>query len=185
MKPRFFANAEKFRAWLAKNHARARELLVGYYKKGSGRPSMDWPQSVDEALCFGWIDGVRRSLGEASYCIRFTPRKPGSTWSAINIRRVQVLGELGRMKPAGLAAFARRTARKSAIYAYEQPQHAKLAPRERALLRRNAAAWKFFEAAAPWYRKKVLHWVTTARKPETRRARLAKLIEHSAAARRL
>ena len=101
MKPRFFATPEKFRAWLAKNHAGGGELLVGFHKKGTGKPSIDWPQSVDEALCFGWIDGVRHSLGPESYTIRFTPRKPSSTWSSINIRRVKAMSKLGRMAPAG------------------------------------------------------------------------------------
>lgn len=185
MKPRFFATPEEFRAWLAKNHASATELLVGFHKKGSGKPSMDWPQSVDEALCHGWIDGVRRSLGDTSYCIRFTPRKPTSNWSAINIRRVKALGKLGRMTPAGLAAFAKREKKRSAIYAYEQRRAAELAPAEARALKADAAAWKFLENVAPSYRRVVLHWIVTAKKPQTRAARLAKLIAASAQGKRL
>jgi len=176
VKPRFFAQPEDFRTWLAENHASAPELLVGFYKKGCGKPSIDWPQSVDEALCFGWIDGVRRSLGEESYTIRFTPRRPGSTWSSINIRRVAVLKRMRRMRPAGLAAFEKRSADRSAIYAYEQRAAAKLAPAELRLFKAQRAAWEYFEALAPSYRHKALYWVTSAAKPETRKARLGKLI---------
>jgi uncharacterized protein YdeI (YjbR/CyaY-like superfamily) len=185
VKPRFFATPAEFRAWLARNHAKAPELLVGFHKKGSGKPGMDWPQSVDEALCHGWIDGVRRSLGDTSYCIRFTPRKPTSNWSAINIRRVHELKKLGRMTPAGLAAFAKREKKRSAIYAYEQPRMAELAPAETRALKANAAARDFLENVAPSYRRVVLHWIVTAKKPETRAARLAKLIAASAQGKRL
>src|SRR5580765_1465523 len=120
MKPRFFATPEELQKWFDKNSEREKELLVGYYKKGSGRRSVTWPESVDEALCFGWIDGIRRSLGEESYMIRFTPRKPRSNWSAINIKRVAELGNLGLMKPAGLAAFKLRDQKRSKIYSYEE-----------------------------------------------------------------
>jgi len=185
VKPRFFANAQEFRAWLAENHASAPELLVGYYKKGSGKPSIDWPQSVDEALCFGWIDGIRRSLDDESYTIRFTPRRPGSTWSSINIRRVAALRKLRRMQPAGLAAFERRSADRSAIYAYEQRARAKLSAAETKLFRAQSAAWKFFKALAPSYRQKALYWVTSASKPETRRSRLERLIAMAAAGKKL
>ena len=180
MKPRFFATPEKFRAWLAKHHHRAPELLVGFYKKDTGKPSIDWPQSVDEALCFGWIDGVRRSLGEESYCIRFTPRRPGSIWSSINIKRVAVLTREGRMQPAGLAAFARRSKDRSVVYAYEQRAKAKLTPAEIRVFKAQPAAWKFFEAMAPSYRHKSLYWITSARKPETRKSRLERVIAMSA-----
>lgn len=180
MKPRFFATPEKFRAWLAKNHAKAEELLVGFYKKDSGKPSIDWPQSVDEALCFGWIDGVRRSLGEESYTIRFTPRRPGSIWSTVNIKRVAVLTELGRMQAAGLAAFERRSGDRSSIYAYEQRASAKLAAAEERAFKTNAAAWEYFSGLAPSYRHKALYWVTSARKPETRKSRLERLIAMAA-----
>jgi len=176
VKPRFFASPGEFRAWLAGNHANAEELLVGFHKKGSGKPSIDWPQSVDEALCFGWIDGVRRSLGEESYTIRFTPRRAGSTWSSVNIKRVAVLKRLRRMQPAGLAAFERRSADRSAIYAYEQRASAKLDAAEIRLFKGKPDAWAFFDGLAPSYRQKALYWVTSARKPETRKARLERLI---------
>jgi uncharacterized protein YdeI (YjbR/CyaY-like superfamily) len=176
VKPRYFATPEKFRDWLAKNHADAAELLVGFHKKGTDKPSVDWPQSVDEALCFGWIDGVRRSLGDESYTIRFTPRRPGSIWSSINIRRVAALKKLGRMQPAGLAAFAKRSRDRSAIYAYEQRDKARLAAPELRQFKANAGAWDFFSTLAPSYQHKALYWVTSARKPETRKARLARLI---------
>ena len=176
MKPRFFTTPDKFRAWLAKNHASADELLVGYHKKGSGKPSIDWPQSVDQALCFGWIDGVRRSLGETSYTIRFTPRRPGSVWSAINIARVRELTRQQQMTPAGEAAFARRSSTRSAIYAYEQRTTARLTAAETRQFKANAAAWKYFSTVAPSYRHKVLYWITSARKPETRVTRLKRVI---------
>jgi len=180
VKPRFFATPEKFRAWLAKNHANAGELLVGFRKKSTGKPSIDWPQSVDEALCFGWIDGVRHSLGPASYTIRFTPRKPRSTWSSINIRRVKAMSKLGRMSPAGLAAYKCRSADRSAIYAYEQRDAAKLSPAETRLFKANPPAWKYFAALAPSYRHKAIYWITSARKVETRRGRLARIIAMAA-----
>ena len=180
MKPRFFATPEKFRAWLAANHATRPELLVGFYKKSDGRQSIDWPQSVDEALCFGWIDGIRRSLGEDSYTIRFTPRRPGSIWSSINIRRVAALKRAGRMQPAGLAAFARRSRDRSAVYAYEQRASATLAAAELRVFRANRSAWEFFSSLAPSYRHKALYWITSSRKPETRRSRLDRLIAMAA-----
>jgi len=180
VKPRFFASPEKFRAWLARNHLRAPELLVGFHKKATGKPSIDWPQSVDEALCFGWIDGVRRSLGDEGYTIRFTPRRAGSIWSSINIRRVAALTKEGRMNPAGLAAFKGRTSDRSRVYAYEQSKRARLAPAETKQFRAQPAAWEFFAARAPSYRHRCIYWVTSARKPETRRSRLARMIAMSA-----
>jgi uncharacterized protein YdeI (YjbR/CyaY-like superfamily) len=180
VKPRFFATPEKFRAWLAKNHQRAPELLVGFHKKASGKASIDWPQSVDEALCFGWIDGVRRSLGDVSYTIRFTPRRAGSIWSSINIRRVAVLKRQGRMQPAGLAAFARRSRDRSVVYAYEQRDTARLTAAETRTFKAERDAWEFFSAMAPSYRHKALYWITSARKPETRRSRLERIIAMSA-----
>jgi uncharacterized protein YdeI (YjbR/CyaY-like superfamily) len=185
VKPRFFATPAKFRAWLEKNHAKAPELLVGFHKKSSERPSIDWPQSVDEALCFGWIDGVRRSLGADSYTIRFTPRRARSVWSSINIRRVKVLSKEGRMSAAGLAAFKRRSKDRSAIYAYEQRASAKLAPAETRLFKANAQAWACFSKMAPSYRHKVLYWITSSAKPETRQSRLARIIAACAAGRKL
>jgi uncharacterized protein YdeI (YjbR/CyaY-like superfamily) len=178
--PTFFATPADFRAWLEAHHATHQELLVGFYKVGSGRPSITWSESVDEALCFGWIDGVRRSLDATSYTIRFTPRKPRSTWSAVNIKRVQELTELGRMHPAGLARFAERTDDNSAIYAYEQRHGASLEAAEEQEFRANEAAWDFFQAQPPSYRKTALWWVVSAKQEATRRRRLTMLIEDSA-----
>jgi uncharacterized protein YdeI (YjbR/CyaY-like superfamily) len=185
VKPRFFATPGEFRDWLAKNHASADELLVGFHKKGSGKPSIDWPQSVDQALCFGWIDGVRRSLGETSYTIRFTPRRPRSVWSAINIARVRELKRLKLMTPAGQAAFERRSGDRSVIYAYEQRATAKLTAAETRQFQANAAAWKFFSQVAPSYRHRMSYWITSARKPETRISRLQRLIAASASGKKL
>jgi uncharacterized protein YdeI (YjbR/CyaY-like superfamily) len=185
MKPIFFATAADFRDWLEAHHTEATELLVGFHRKKSGRPSMTWPESVDEALCFGWIDGVRRSLGEDSYTIRFTPRKPSSTWSAVNIRRAKELIEAGLMQPAGLAAFERRSDDRSAIYAYEQRRAAKLDAAAEREFRANPCAWEFFSSQPPSYRRNATHWVTSAKRQETRRRRLRTLIEDSAAGRRL
>jgi uncharacterized protein YdeI (YjbR/CyaY-like superfamily) len=175
MKARFFKDAIAFRQWLAAHHQHETELLVGFHKRDSGKASMTWPESVDEALCVGWIDGVRKSLDELSYTIRFTPRKATSTWSAVNIKRVQVLTEQGRMLPAGLAAFAARQEKKSVVYAYEQVE-AVLAPEYLALLNKNKAASTFFAAQAPWYRKKASWWVMSAKKEDTQLRRLEKLI---------
>jgi uncharacterized protein YdeI (YjbR/CyaY-like superfamily) len=185
VKPRFFATPEKFRAWLAKNHGTAPELLVGFHKKGSGRRSIDWPQSVDEALCFGWIDGVRRNIDTDSYSIRFTPRRARSVWSSINIRRAKALSKEGRMSAAGLAAYQRRTKDRSAIYAYEQRASAELTAAETRIFKADPDAWKFFSKLAPYYRQRMLYWITSSRKPETRKSRLARVIATSAAGRKL
>jgi uncharacterized protein YdeI (YjbR/CyaY-like superfamily) len=176
--PRFFATPAEFRRWLEANADTSRELLVGFHKKGSGRASITWPEAVDEALCHGWIDGVRRRVDDASYCIRFTPRTPRSTWSAVNIRRAEELIGLGRMRPAGLRAFERRTPARSAIYSYEQGA-ATLDAADEQLLRANQAAWEFFSAQPAWYRKAAIWWVVSARREETRRRRLATLVEDS------
>lgn len=175
----FFQTPAAFRAWLEAHHATARELWVGFYKKGSGEPSITWPESVDEALCFGWIDGLRKSIDGKSYTIRFTPRKPGSVWSAVNIKRVQVLVDAGRMRPAGLAAFQARRENKSGIYSYEQRRD-ELEEPYAGLLRKNKAAWAFFQAQPPSYRKAAGWWVVSAKKEETRLKRLQQLIEDSA-----
>ncbi|HEX2052731.1 MAG TPA: YdeI/OmpD-associated family protein [Actinomycetota bacterium] len=183
MEPTFFATPDEFRAWLEENHLTARELLVGFYKKGSGRPSITWPESVDQALCFGWIDGVRRSLDAESYTIRFTPRKPGSIWSAVNIRKVQELTKAGLMRPAGLEAFARRDEAKSAIYSYEQRNVAAFSDAQLARFQADPAAWEFFESQPASYRKAATWWVTSAKRDDTKERRLASLIEHSSAGR--
>jgi uncharacterized protein YdeI (YjbR/CyaY-like superfamily) len=183
--PRFFDDAPAFRRWLQAHAAKATELLVGFHKRGSGRPGMTWPESVDEALCFGWIDGVRRRIDEAAYSIRFTPRKPASIWSAINIAKVQALQAQGRMTAAGMEAFARRREDRSVVYAYEQPQAAELSAQELRAFRRERAAWRYFGSTPPGYRQVVLHWVTTAKRPETRAARFVTLVEACKAGRRL
>ena len=177
--PTFFATPERFRAWLEKNHGRATEFLVGFYKRDSGRPSMTWPESVDEALCFGWIDGVRRSVDADSYSIRFTPRRPDSIWSAVNIRKAEELIARGAMRPAGLAAFTERSDKKSGIYSYEQRALAKLTAAAEKQFRGNAKAWEFFQKQPPWYRRTAIYWVATAKKEETRQKRLATLIGDS------
>ncbi|HEY1091343.1 MAG TPA: YdeI/OmpD-associated family protein [Burkholderiaceae bacterium] len=177
--PTFFATPKDFRAWLAKHAANETELIVGFYKRDSGHASITWPESVDEVLCFGWIDGVRTRIDELSYKIRFTPRKSTSTWSAINIARVEVLTAEGRMQPAGLAAFEHRREAKSKIYAYEQAARAELDPQDEALFRKNKKAWKFFAAQPPGYRHQMVWRVISAKRAETRAARLAKLIEAS------
>ena len=177
--PTFFATPAHFRAWFAQHAATQTELIVGFYKRDAGKPSITWPESVDEALCVGWIDGVRKRIDDEAYMIRFTPRKPTSTWSAINIERVRVLTEEGRMTEAGLKAFALRREAKSKIYAYEQAETATLTPQEEKLFRKNKAAWKFFEAQPPGYRHQMLWRIVSAKREATRAARLAKLVEAS------
>ena len=185
MQPTFFATSGEFRAWLPEHPADARELLVGFYKKGSGKPSITWPEAVDEALCFGWIDGVRRSIDDDSYSIRFTPRRARSTWSAVNIRRAQELEREGRMHPAGLAAFAARRDDESAVYSYEQRHEAALDDEQLREFRANEPAWAFFESQPRSYRKAAVWWIVSAKKEETKRRRLATLIEDSARGRRV
>lgn len=182
--PKFFATPAAFRAWLAKNHLTAAELLVGFHKRDSGKRSMTWPESVDEALCHGWIDGVRRSLGDTSYTIRFTPRRPKSIWSSINIKRMAVLIEAGLATEAGLAAFGRRTDDKSSIYAYEQRKNPTLPAAFEKKFRANRKAWTFFKAQAPWYQRVMLFYVVSAKRETTRMKRLDALITISAQQRR-
>ena len=185
LKPRFFATPADFRGWLEKHHATARELVVGFHKRESGKPSITWPESVDQALCFGWIDGVRRSLDAGSYTIRFTPRKPTSTWSAVNMARVKELTEQGLMHPAGVKAFEARLAGKSAIYSYEQRAAASLDDAGERQFRANRKAWEFFQRQAPWYRRVSAYWVISAKREETRARRLETLIADSEAGRRI
>jgi uncharacterized protein YdeI (YjbR/CyaY-like superfamily) len=182
-KPSFFATPGDFRAWLEAHHQHEKELLVGFHKRKTDRPSITWPESVDEALCFGWIDGVRRSLGAEAYTIRFTPRKPTSIWSAVNVRRVGALTDEGRMRPAGLRAFAARTPERTGIYAFERNRAAVLAPAQQKALRANRKAAAFFDAQPPWYRRTAIHWVISAKREETRERRLLQLITDSAAGR--
>jgi len=182
---RYFACSEDFGAWLAAHGATQRELLVGFHKVGSGQASMTWSASVDEALCHGWIDGVRRRVDEARYTIRFSPRKPSSIWSAVNIAKVAQLRAQGRMTPAGERAFAARTAARSVVYSYEQAGAATLSPDEQRQFQANRAAWAYFEATPPGYRQQMLHRITTAKRAATRASRLARLVEACAAGRRL
>jgi uncharacterized protein YdeI (YjbR/CyaY-like superfamily) len=184
LKPKFFATPALFRAWLAKNHLTAGELLVGFHKRDSGRKSMTWPESVDEALCHGWIDGVRRGLDETSYTIRFTPRRAESIWSSVNIKRMTILLGQGLVTPAGRAAFERRSDEKSSIYAYERQEAATLAPAQQKQFRANREAWAFFTSQAPWYQRVMIHHVVSAKKDETRIKRLAALIAISAKGKR-
>ena len=181
----FFATPAAFCAWLEQHHAAATELLVGFHKKDSGTPSITWPEAVDQALCFGWVDGVRRRLDDARYAIRFTPRRPASLWSAVNIARIAALDEQGLLRPAGRRAFAERSAKKSRTYSYERSEPAALDPPLQKLLRASKAAWTFFEQQAPSYRRKVIHWIQAARQAEVRERRLRKLLAALAAGRRL
>jgi uncharacterized protein YdeI (YjbR/CyaY-like superfamily) len=178
-KPTFFPTPAEFRAWLEAHHDKLREQFVGFHKKASEKPSITWLESVEVALCFGWIDGVRKSIDETSYMIRFTPRKPTSTWSSINIKLVQELTKKGLMHPAGLKAFAARSAKKSGIYAYEQRKGAQLTAQQEKRFRANKTAWEFFRSKAPWYQRVCTYWVISAKREETKLKRLSLLIEHS------
>ena len=180
MKPVFFSSPSDWHAWLEEHHETHEELWVGFHKRDSGKASITWPESVDCALCFGWIDGVRKSLGETSYVIRFTPRRSRSVWSAINIKRVAELTKIGLMRPAGIQAFEKRTGNRSEIYAYEQRKGAALSGAYEKTFQANKKAWKFFQAQPPWYRRTASWWVISAKKEETRLKRLAQLIEDSA-----
>ena len=182
MNPQFFPTPAAFRAWLQKNHDKATELQVGFYKKHTGKLSITWPESVAEALCYGWIDGIRRRLDEDSYVIRFTPRRKGSVWSAVNIRLVGELEAVGRMTPAGRAAFEVRP--KTEGYSYER-RNAALDRKRTATFKKNKAAWKFFESQPPGYKKLMSFYVMSAKTEEARERRLGRLIEASKAGRRL
>ena len=175
----FFETPAAFARWLRRNHRKQGELWVGYYKKGTGRPSITWPESVREALRFGWIDGLRKSVDDESYRIRFTPRRVTSTWSRVNVRFAEDLIAEGRMEPAGLAAFEARSDRSSGVHTYEQEDGAAEASVEREL-KRNRAAWAFFQDQPPWYRRTCARWVMSAKREETRQRRLASLIADSA-----
>ena len=180
----FFRTPAELRRWFAKHHRTAAVLWVGFHKKESGRPSVTWPESVDEALCVGWIDGIRKRIDENSYTIRFTPRRPGSIWSAVNIRRVKALTDEGRMRPAGIAAFDRKRENKSGIYSYEQRGETLPEP-YLTVLGRDKRALAFFEAQPPGYRKLVSWWVVSAKKDETRQARIEKLVDACVKGKRL
>jgi uncharacterized protein YdeI (YjbR/CyaY-like superfamily) len=185
MEPLFFPTPAEWRAWLERHHDSETEVWVGYYKKATGLPSITWSQAVDEALCFGWIDGILKRIDERSHRQRFTPRKPGSNWSRVNVEKVAVLTREGRMTPAGIAAFERRTEARSGVYSYEQRHLAKLDPDQEGEFQANEEAWSFFQAQPPGYRKTAVWWVVSAKREETRRKRLATLIDDSANGRRL
>ncbi|HEU0030744.1 MAG TPA: YdeI/OmpD-associated family protein [Kofleriaceae bacterium] len=181
--PIYFERADAFGAWLAAHHGDRDELVVGFHKRGSGTPSMTWPESVEQALIYGWIDGVRRSIDANRYTIRFTPRRPRSIWSAKNIATATALVASGRMQPAGLRAFEARSANRSRVYSFERAQAATLAPADELRFQANAKAWSYFQDQPPWYRRTAFHWVISAKRAETRESRLATLIADSAAGR--
>ncbi|MCW4467481.1 YdeI/OmpD-associated family protein [Flavobacterium sp. MFBS3-15] len=185
MEPHFFPKQDDFRAWLDKNHAKETELLVGFYKTNSGKPSMTWPESVDQALCYGWIDGVRKSLGTESYTIRFTPRKPTSIWSAVNINKMAELQKQGIVQPAGLAAFEKRTESKSRVYSHERKENAKLSAAMEKEFRAEKGAWEFFMKQAPSYRKAVIHLIVSAKQEKTQRSRFERLLNASKEGKRI
>jgi uncharacterized protein YdeI (YjbR/CyaY-like superfamily) len=184
MEKRYFRTPAEFRAWLVKNHASATEIGVVLHNKASGHPTMTWSEAVDQALCFGWIDSIARRLDETSRVQRFTPRKPKSNWSAVNIKKVAELTAQGLMMPAGLAAFGRREEARSGVYSYENRHLAALNPEREAEFRANARAWEFFNRQPPSYRQLSLYRVMSAKKEETRTSRLARLIDASAQGRR-
>lgn len=183
--PTFFPTPAELRDWLERHHQSETELWVGFYKKGSGRPSITWPESVDEALCFGWIDGVRRSLDAESYVIRFSPRRRGSIWSEVNTRRARELIEMGRMEPAGLRAFEARDPERTRAYSFEQRSTARLTEDDEAHFRANRVAWEFFQSQPPGYRRTALWWVMSAKREATRQRRLRQLIADCEAGRRI
>jgi uncharacterized protein YdeI (YjbR/CyaY-like superfamily) len=183
MRPAFFETPDDWREWLARHHDTVPELWVGFHKKGTGRPSITWPESVDQALCFGWIDGVRRRIDENSYVIRFTPRRKTSIWSSVNLARVKELTRLGLMHPAGLATHAARDPARSGLYSFEQRKVAKLPAAFERKLKANRKAWAYYQAQPAWYRRGAVWWIVSAKKEETRERRLATLIADSAAGR--
>lgn len=183
-KPAFFGNRDDFRKWLEENHETGTEILVGYYKVGTGKPTMTWSDSVDEALCFGWIDGIRKSIDDESYCNRFTPRNPKSNWSAINIKKVEELIRLGKMTPAGLAAFEKRAEARSGVYSYENKPE-QFSPELEARFGEHDAAWEFFSRQSTSYKKTAMLYVMSAKQEPTRFSRLEKLIQASANGKRI
>ncbi len=185
IKPTFFESPGELRAWFEKHYATERELWVGFYKKGSGLPSITWPEAVDQALCFGWIDGIRKSIDDTSYVNRFTPRKASSTWSARNIARVKELSREGLMHPAGIKAFEARSDERSAVYSYEQRHAAQFDPAHEREFRRHKKAWEFFQSQPPSYQRAATWWVISAKKEETIAKRLAELIDESERGRRV
>lgn len=184
VKPEFFVSAAEWRNWLEAHHQTDSECLVGFIKASTGAANMSWSDSVDEALCFGWIDGVRRRIDDRSYSIRFTPRKPGSIWSAVNVAKIGQLAAAGRVMPAGERAFGKRAEHKTAIYSYER-EAAEFSEVEGEQFRANEPAWTFFSSQAAWYRRTATHWVLGAKREQTRIRRFAQLVEDSEQGRRL
>ena len=178
MKPKFFSTPEKFREWLEQNHAGTTELLLGFHKKSSGKKSITYPEALDEALCYGWIDGVRKNLDETSYTIRFTPRKPRSIWSLVNVRHIERLTKEGRMRPAGIEAYERRDPKRTGIYAFENRPR-EFSPELEKAFRKNKTAWRFFETQPAGYKRVIVFWVMEAKKEETRLKRFKQLVEIS------
>jgi uncharacterized protein YdeI (YjbR/CyaY-like superfamily) len=178
MQPTFFPTPQDLRDWLDKNHKTEQELLVGFYKVGTKKPSITWSESVDQALCFGWIDGVRRSIDEESYSIRFTPRKPTSIWSVVNIKKIEELTKAELMKEAGLEAFKLRKEERSGIYSHEK-EPSKLTSEYEDQFKANKKAWEFFEEQAPSYKKVMIHWIMSAKQDKTQISRLEKTISES------
>lgn len=181
---KFFKSGSDFRRWLAKNHATSTELWVGFYRKDSGKGGITYPQALDEALCYGWIDGIRKKLDDVSFTTRFTPRKPGSIWSNVNIAHVARLTRDGRMMPPGAAAYSRKDDKRTGVYSFER-ETAQLDPEMQREFRKNRAAWKFFESQPPYYRRIATWYVISAKREETRRSRLERLISDSAAGERI
>lgn len=183
--PQFFETFDDFYLWLQAHHHTQKEILVGYYKINTGKKGINWSESVDAALCWGWIDGVRKSIDAQRYCIRFTPRRPHSIWSAVNIAKIETLAAADKMQTAGWAAFEKRKEEKSKIYAYEKKEIPVIDPHLETEFRKHTAAWEFFEKQAASYKKTILYWVMSAKQESTRRSRLDKLIEYSTQQQRL
>jgi uncharacterized protein YdeI (YjbR/CyaY-like superfamily) len=185
MTAQFFATAADLRDWFERNHESAPELFVGYWKKGTGETGVSHPEAIEQALCFGWIDSIARRIDERSYQVRFTPRRKGSVWSAVNVAKIAELTGLGLMHPAGTRAFELRKPDRVAVYAYEQPEDARLDEAQTARFQAEPAAWAWFSGQTAAYRRSALHWVISAKRADTRERRLAQLIADSAAGRKV
>jgi uncharacterized protein YdeI (YjbR/CyaY-like superfamily) len=185
MDAQFFTTADELRAWFEQHHETAPELFVGYWKKGTGGTGVSHPEAIEQALCFGWIDSIARRLDDRRYQVRFTPRRKGSVWSAVNVAKIAELTGLGLMHPAGLRAFELRKPDQVGVYSYEQPEAVRFDDRQTGLIQANPAAWEWFSRQTPAYRRSATHWVITAKRPETRERRLSQLIADSAAGRKV
>ena len=183
--PIFFDSPDAFYGWLEQHHETESEVYVGYWKKHTAKASLTWSQAVDQALCFGWIDGRLNKIDDDRHRQRFTPRKPGSNWSKVNIEKVAKLREAGLMRPAGEAAYERRRDDRTGVYSFERGEDPVLDPEQERRFRSNKGAWEFFQSQAPWYQRTAIHLVVSAKRPETRERRLDQLIEDSAAGRRI